>query len=73
MSEGNWIKWEGGKCPVPADAQVAVRLRGCGDRDDITLRAGDLVWAHRTHGAFPGRGDILAYRLATPADAARQQ
>lgn len=57
MSE--WIKWEGGECPVEKIAVVNVRLRDKAIRsDDDCSFASQLRWIHTGSGA-----DILEYRL----------
>ena len=55
-----WIKWHGGKCPVPRDLNVMVKLR-CGalGREE---RAGRYVWSHEGE---DDDGDIVEYRIVT--------
>jgi len=54
MSE--WIKWEGGECPVPPNTLVEYRLR-CGGSS--TYYAGSIAWDCWDTGL-----DIVAYRVA---------
>lgn len=58
MSE--WIKWEGGDCPVPPDTKVFVRLRG-GVEHTYGTSADVYMWDHDYNG-----GDIVAYKVAEP-------
>ena len=53
---GDWIKWNGGECPVPPDTRVEAKLR-CGllERD---VRADDYLWYHDD-----GFDDIVEYRI----------
>ena len=72
MSE--WIKWEGGECPVPVDTLVDVELR------DGTIVESQLAWGVKDMGATKDEegdsyagwafwkshnhpGDIIAYRI----------
>lgn len=63
----DWIEWNGGDRPVPADARVQVRMRHLVYPDDKrgaempkVYVAGQIEgWHH--HG---NAGDIIAYRLA---------
>lgn len=57
MSE--WIKWEGGACPVPSGTKVAVRLRSLREYSDNPAR--DWDW-FRARGPANER-DIVAYRV----------
>ena len=55
---GPWIKWHGGKCPVPPDTIVKVKLRsgkGLGPGRPLVYR-----WDH--HGTH---GDIVEYCVVT--------
>lgn len=69
MSE--WIEWNGGKCPVPDDANVSVKFRKEVDSfisDDgyysTAVRADGLDWEHGTLFTDPdGEYDIVAYRV----------
>lgn len=56
-STGNWIDWDGGYCPVDADAIVEIVFR---DSDNIErfIRASDLYWLHS---GYPS--DIIAYKI----------
>ena len=53
--EGDWIKWDGGECPVNPDQLVEVFMS---DGGTIKAKAGDITWA-------PGleRRDVVAYRV----------
>jgi hypothetical protein len=51
-----WIEWKGGKCPIPKETPVVVRLRDGSEYDGET--AADWVWAHGDMD-----GDIVAYRI----------
>jgi hypothetical protein len=51
-----WIEWKGGKCPIPKETPVVVRLRGGSEYDGET--AADWIWAHGDMD-----GDIVAYRI----------
>jgi hypothetical protein len=51
-----WIEWKGGKCPIPKETPVVVRLRDGSEYDGET--AADWVWAH-----VDSVGDIVAYRI----------
>lgn len=65
---GDWIKWHGGKCPVPPDAIVAVKLR-CGTCE-VGYRANGYRWRHAEAG-----DDIISYHTITEQpdlDAAEQ-
>lgn len=50
-----WTKWEGGECPVAADAHVEVKFRD-GDTDRREPR--DWNWSR-----FDGPKTIVAYRI----------
>ena len=55
---GPWIKWDGGKRPVPPETMVEVKLRSW---DYGTVRcANKYLWCHRYGGA-----DIVEYRTVT--------
>ena len=65
---GHWIKWHGGKCPVPPDTLVEVTFR----RGDSTSghSADDYLWHH-----YGEDHDIVEYRTFTEQpdlDAAEQ-
>lgn len=55
MSE--WIKWNGGACPVHPNTRVDVRYRDLAREDG--LAGASLVWAH-----VCGDVDIVSYRLS---------
>lgn len=62
--EGEWIAWEGGECPVPAETPIEVRFRvglptPCDDPHH-------LRWSHLKSDAHRGTGDIIAYRVVRP-------
>lgn len=72
MSEaGDWIKWEGGECPVAQDTILDVKHR------DGEIFRGQPAMSFRTHrgGEFIGAactwqhdgecGDIIAYRVVS--------
>lgn len=50
-----WIKWDGGECPVAQDVEVCARFA---DGDTTTDTAGRLGWGH-DHGA----ANIVAYKV----------
>jgi hypothetical protein len=64
----DWIKWEGGECPVPKGTLIDVRYRG--GQEVRNLPALDHSVKHAyvaidwSHEGF--KGDIVAYRLARP-------
>lgn len=58
MSE--WIKWNGGDCPVSYATQVFVRLRD-GAENSVSIRADNYLWGHGNED-----GDIVAYKVAEP-------
>jgi len=62
-TEGEWIAWSGGECPVPAGTQTEVRWRH-GTISDV--RAECVDWQHGPHyGATCDLcpSDIVAYRV----------
>lgn len=60
MSE--WIKWEGGKCPVPEGTLIDVRYR------DMT-EALCLIFASTNYWLNENMSnDIIAYRLCEPVE-----
>lgn len=63
-----WIEWPGGKCPVPHGTMVDVKLR-CGS---VTVKQpGDAMnWQINAPG---DPGDIIAYRLHRPQEAAQDK
>lgn len=56
-TSGDWIKWEGGECPVPPETIVEVRFRNGEVHGPIPSRGFD--WKHEVMD-----DDIIAYRLA---------
>lgn len=65
----DWIKWNGGECPIPQGYTGRVETRFRGFEDDEVLsdtmpadRARELRWSHTG-----GIGDTLAYRLLDAA------
>ena len=58
-THGLWVEWHGGKCPVPLDTLVRVKLR-CGHVCDEPCRPGNYFWDHKD-----GENDIISYRIAT--------
>ena len=56
----DWIKWNGGECPVAYDTKVLVRLRD-GTDQPVSVRAGNYLWGHGNED-----GDIVAYKVAGP-------
>lgn len=68
MSEqwSEWYEWNGGKCPVPNDAEVHVVFR-CGI-EKIRL-ANELRWSHNVGAYFYFHGDIIRYRVKLPQKA----
>ena len=65
---GEWIMWEGGKCPVDDDVFVDLKLR-CGEiRED--KRPGAASWYHEGGNKWhKDEYDIVAYRLSTQEEA----
>lgn len=61
-----WIKWEGGECPVPGDAQVEVEFDG----STYKVSAGALEWKWLAGGAG---GDITRYRVVRLSEPANPQ
>ena len=55
---GEWIKWEGGPMPVPADTKVIVKFRDQSVVEDDIQRADFWVWRHSRED-----DDVIAYRL----------
>lgn len=53
-----WIKWLGGKCPVPEDTFVEFKVRAAPNQPLPPIRAGLLLWQHRRPVT-----DIIAYRV----------
>ena len=54
----DWIKWNGGECPVPPDTMVEVKFRrGAPEREG---RAGRYFWNHEGEA-----DDIVEYRTFT--------
>ncbi len=65
MSEGDWIEWNGGRCPVSLRASVEVRLRN--GRVMGPKQAGRVDWEHRIdESPTIGHLDSVAYRVVTP-------
>jgi len=60
-----WIPWNGGKCPVPGDTRVEVKLRGEGVEEYAKEYATNLWWEHTAE--FP-ENDIVAYRVLPQYD-----
>lgn len=58
---GEWIKWEGGECPVSDDTVVDVKFREGGDPDRAC--AGTYYWPHDNDSS-----DIVAYRVVGQAE-----
>lgn len=56
---GAWIKWNGGRCPVPAGTMVDYRLL---DGTGGTRSADELVWSH----GLGDEGNIIAFRPHKP-------
>lgn len=61
---GDWIEWNGGKCPVDDDVAVSVMLR-FGSTMEVGDRPSRLRWEHD---GCPS--DIAAYRIVRPASPA---
>ena len=59
MEKSEWIKWEGGDCPVPKQTGVEYETRTGSPGLGI---AGDLRWDYLNSG-----GDIVAYRVVKEA------
>lgn len=65
--EDGWIEWTGGENPVPG-ARVDVRCRNGMVMEDC----GDVSWSHpafaeQLGSGPPSQGDIIAYRVVSPA------
>lgn len=56
----NWIEWNGGECPVPADALVEVKLRDTKIQGPWRGHADAWVWGHTDED-----DDIVAYRVVS--------
>lgn len=67
--EDGWIKWEGGKCPLPEGTLVDVRYRSGEQKFGIPCRV--TVPGYEATAPFwrndNQRADIIAYRLHRPA------
>lgn len=61
MEKSEWIKWEGGKCPVALGTKIAVLLRS-GSTYLSEEEDGMLRWGHNGGGS-----DIVAYRVVKEA------
>jgi hypothetical protein len=55
-SEGEWIEWGGGNCPVPHVSKLMVKLRSGNIRDGKPA----INWGWRNTGSI---NDIIAYRI----------
>lgn len=55
----NWIEWNGGDCPVAADARVEYMMRGPNIPGPFTDVAADLDWRHGELGG----SEVVAYRV----------
>lgn len=60
--ESPWIKWEGGKCPVPYDTMVEVKFRNGEIREARSARGWGWGW-----GGGDGGFIIVAYRVVKEA------
>lgn len=61
-----WIKWEGGECPVPEGTLIDVKHRDGEKYKKVpALGTSNYHWDHAGY-----CGDIVAYRLAKPKEAA---
>lgn len=58
-----WTEWNGGDCPVDAEAMVQVRLKNYGQNEAVC--AGQIDWSHRPTGHENNRINVVAYRLVT--------
>jgi hypothetical protein len=60
----DWIKWDGGECPVPPDTLVDIRIR-----DGYEAIGEDVAkgWNWKHHML---RNDIVAYRVHHPNEGA---
>src|SRR5688500_2170321 len=62
---GEWIKWEGGECPVHRNTRIDVRhRRGTEVTGTYPGDNGAFRWEHYGEEACGG-GDIVAYRLSS--------
>ena len=59
-STDGWIPWNGGRCPVPGDTLVEVKLREEVSEEWMKDRAICFEWRHEE--GFP-ESDIVAYRV----------
>jgi len=71
-SEGDWIEWKGGECPVPPETLVAIILRSgtvCGDKFPLTaLHWDDCDSDEPSNWLHTGAADdIIAYRIVRTA------
>lgn len=53
-----WIAWNGGKCPVPLETNVSIRLRSGLQYHSDASKAGDWYWRHGNI-----QEDIIAYKV----------
>ncbi|MCR6673269.1 hypothetical protein [Devosia ginsengisoli] len=65
LAEG-WVEWNGGECPLHADAQVRVRLRS---GVISTGRSAEFIWLHGDEINCLPPDEIVAYRMALSAPA----
>lgn len=57
---GEWVRWEGGECPVASGARVSIRFRDMADVENTIAHAWKWQWEKDLKDA---RGDIIAYRI----------
>lgn len=71
--EDGWIKWGGGKCPVPYGTRIDVKYRGGGRAVGIGALIPKLLGNTANHWEHINcAGDIIAYRLSKEASHAEE-
>ena len=55
--EDDWIKWDGGECPIDTNTMVQIKLR---NEYIYRMRAEDCIWGGNK--SLPGT-DIIAYKV----------
>jgi len=55
----DWIKWEGGECPVDGETIVEIQFRQGTKTIEITCKAADCEWQSDPEWYH----DIIAYRV----------
>jgi hypothetical protein len=69
-SEGDWIEWKGGRCPVRSGTLVDVRHRDGGASLNVPAGHYTKAWRdaeHRFWASENHHSDIIAYRIVRTA------